>query len=100
MYDLKIEEGKIYEDCQIGKQTKMSYKMLQHLTHASELPLMDFMRLMQEVVIEGMTDGQTVGPPNIEQPIVVQKKKLKKIIDYGMILPIVVPFHIFGIFTI
>lgn len=32
--DLKIEEGNIYEDCQLVKQTNMSYKMVQRLTHA------------------------------------------------------------------
>lgn len=35
MSDLKIEEGKIYENCQVGKKTKMSYKMFQYLNHAS-----------------------------------------------------------------
>lgn len=33
MTDLKNEEGKIYDMCQDGKQTKMSYKIFQHLTH-------------------------------------------------------------------
>lgn len=49
---------------------------------------MKFMRLVQEVVIEGNTDGQVGCPPNIEQPTVVQKKKLQKISDYRIIPPI------------
>lgn len=47
-----------------------------------------------------MTDGQVRGPPNIEQPTLVQKKKLKKISDDGIILPIGVNSHNSGIFTI
>lgn len=34
--DINIEEGNIYEVCQLDKQTEMSYKMVQYLTHASE----------------------------------------------------------------
>lgn len=94
MSDLKIEEGKIYFICQVGKQTKMSYNMLQYLTRVSKLSLMDFIRLMQGVVIEGKTGGQVGGPPNIEQPTIVQKKKLKKISNYGTILPIGVPLNV------
>lgn len=60
---------------------------------------MYFMRLMQGVVTKGKPDGQARGPYNIEQPIVAQKKKLKKISDYGIILPIGVPYHNYGIFT-
>lgn len=74
--------------------------MFQHLTHAYELPFIDFMKLMQRVVIKGVVDGQVRVPPNFEQPRVVQKKKLKKISNYGMILPIRVSFHISRIFTI
>lgn len=48
----------------------MSYKMVQHLTHASELPHMDFMRLKQGVVSEGKVDDQVGDPPNIEQQTV------------------------------
>lgn len=48
--------------------------MVQHLTHTSNLLQVDFMRLKQEVVIEGNADGLAGGPPNIEQPIVFQKK--------------------------
>lgn len=95
--DLKIKEGNIYEVCQLEKQTKMSYKMIQHLTHASELPRMNFIRLKQEVVIEGKTDGQVGGLPNNEHPTVVQKKKLKKKNDYDIILPIGVTSHIFRV---
>lgn len=73
--------------------------MFQHLTHTSKLPLMDFMRLMRGVVIKGMVDGQARGPPNIEQPTMVQKKKLNKISDYGINSHIGVPSHISRIFT-
>lgn len=61
---------------------------------------MDFMRLLQGVFIEGKADGQAGGPPNIEQPIMVQNKKLKKINDYDIILPIGVPSNYFGILII
>ena len=46
---LKIEEGKIYGDFQIGKHTKMSHKKLQHLTTSKVLELLhiDLMRPMQ-----------------------------------------------------
>lgn len=71
------------------KHTNMSYKMVQHLSHTSDLPHMNFMRLKQGVVIKGMVDGQAGGPHNIEQPIVVQKKKLKKNKVYG------IPSHFF-----
>lgn len=74
--------------------------MFQHINRVSELPLTDFMRLMQEVFIEGKTDGQDGDPPNIEQPKVVQKKKLKKMSDYGIIHPLGAASHIYGIFTI
>lgn len=40
--------------------------MVKHLTCGSELPLMDFMRLVQGVVIKDKADGQVGGPPNIE----------------------------------
>lgn len=94
--DLEIEKGKIYEDCQVGKKIKM----FQDLTHVSELPLIDFIRHLQRVSIKGKANGQAGGPPNIERPRVVQKKKLRKIIVYGTILPIGIPSHISGIFTI
>lgn len=74
--------------------------MFHHLTHVFELPLMNFMRLMQRVVIKGKTDGQVDGPLNIEKPTLVQKRKLKKINDYGIIISIGVPYLIFGIFII
>ncbi|CAI8594026.1 unnamed protein product [Vicia faba] len=63
----------------------MAYKMVHHLTHASELPHLDCMRHKQEVIIEGLVDGQSGCPPNMDPPIVVQKKILKKNSDYGMI---------------
>ena len=52
---LKIEEGKFCEDCQIGKQTKMSYPKLQHLTTSKPLELlhMDLMGSMQVESIGG-----------------------------------------------
>lgn len=49
----------------------MSYKMLQHLTHVSELQFIDLMKLMQGVIIEGKDDSQVGAPPNIEQPTVI-----------------------------
>jgi hypothetical protein len=47
--NLKIEEGKICGECQIGKQTKMSHKKVQHLTTTKTLELlhMDLMGPMQ-----------------------------------------------------
>lgn len=47
--NLNIEEGKIYRDFQISKQTKMSYKKIQHLNtyRLLELLHMDVMRIMQ-----------------------------------------------------
>lgn len=57
---------------------------------------MDFLRLMQGVIIEWKVYGQAGGPPNFEQPTVVQKK-VKKNSDYSTILPIRVPSHIFGV---
>lgn len=100
MSDLKIEEGKIYEGCQVGKKTKMPYKMFQYHTRVYELSPMDFMRLVQGVVIGQKAGGKVEGPPNIEQPIVVHKKKLKKISDYDIIIPIGIPSHISVISTI
>jgi hypothetical protein len=46
---LKIEEGSICGECQIGKQTKMSHPKLQHLTTSKVLELlhMDLMGPMQ-----------------------------------------------------
>ncbi|CAI8609311.1 unnamed protein product [Vicia faba] len=61
---------------------------------------MDFMRLMQGFVIEGKDNSQAGGPPNMEQQTLVQKKKLKKINDHGIIHSIGVPSHISVIFTI
>lgn len=78
----------------------MSYKLFHHPTHVSELPLMDFMRPVQRVVIKGKVDGQARSLPNIKQPIMVQKKKLNKISNHGIIFPIGVPSHNSRIFTI
>ena len=46
---LNIEEGKICGECQIGKQTRMSHKKLQHLTTSNffELLHIDLMGPMQ-----------------------------------------------------
>ena len=47
---LKIDEGRLCGDCQVGKQTRMSHKKLQHLTTTSrvlELLQMDLMGPMQ-----------------------------------------------------
>lgn len=46
--DLKIEEGKIYCDCQVGKQTNISHNIVQHFTTTPILELlhMDLMRPM------------------------------------------------------
>lgn len=46
---IKIDEGIICGECQIGKQTKMSHKKLQHLTTSKNLELihMDLMGPMQ-----------------------------------------------------
>ena len=37
---LKIDEGKICSECQIGKQTRMSHKKIQHLTISRVLELL------------------------------------------------------------
>lgn len=89
--DLNYGEGSSYKVFQLEKQSKRSYKMVQYITHTSDLPYMDFMRIKQRVVIKGKVDGQDGGPLNIEQPIVVQKKKLKKNRDYG------IPSHLSGV---
>ena len=57
IFDLNIEESKSYDICQVGKQTKMPYKKIQHLFGVYEWPVMDFMRLEQGVIIEGRVDG-------------------------------------------
>src|ERR1044072_2310093 len=46
---VKIDEGKICDECQIGKQTKVPHKKLQHLTTTKVLELlhMDLMGPMQ-----------------------------------------------------
>ena len=52
---LKIEEGRVYGDFQIGKQTKMSLQKIQHLTTSKVLELlhMDLMGPMQVESIGG-----------------------------------------------
>jgi len=53
--DLKIVEGNIYGECQIGKQTRMSHPRLEHKVTSKVLKLlhMDFMGLMQVKSIGG-----------------------------------------------
>lgn len=55
----------------------MSYKKVQHLTHY-ELSHKNCMRIKQNTINKRNTNGQYGGPPNIEQPLVVQKKKPEK----------------------
>lgn len=64
------------------KKIKMLHKMVQHLSHTSNLPHMDYIRLRQGFVIEGKVDSQSGGPPNFKQPVMVQMKELK---DYGIL---------------
>jgi len=54
--DLKIVEGSICGECQIGKQTRMSYPMLEHQETAKVLELlhMDLMGPMQVESTKGM----------------------------------------------
>lgn len=53
--NLNIEEGRIYGDFQIGKQSMMSHKKLQHLTTSKVMDLlhMDLMGPMQVESIGG-----------------------------------------------
>lgn len=81
----------------LRRKTNMSYKIFQHLTHTFDLPHMNFMRLKQEVAIKGMANCQARDPPNIGQPTVVLKKKLKKNGDYGIFFSIGIPSHIYGV---
>lgn len=46
IYDLK--EGKFYGECEVGKKTKMSHKMFQHLTRVLESLHMSIIGLMQD----------------------------------------------------
>lgn len=48
MSNLKIKESKIYDTFQVGKQSKMSYKKIQHLTHFPKLLHMDLIGVMQD----------------------------------------------------
>lgn len=50
---LKIEEGKICGECQIGKQTKIPHKKLQHLSTLKVLELFH-MNLMGNIQIESL----------------------------------------------
>lgn len=55
--NLNIEEGSSYEIFQLEKKAKMSYRMVQHLTHTFELPHIDFKKIKQGVIIERKIDG-------------------------------------------
>lgn len=68
----------------LRRKPKMSYQMVQHLYHTSNYPHMDFMRLKQGFIIDDMVDGQAGDPPKVEQPGMIQKKKLKKKKNYGI----------------
>ena len=50
---LKIEEGRVYSDCQIGKQTKMSHQKMQHLTTSKVLELLH-MDMMVPMLVESL----------------------------------------------
>ena len=50
---LKIEEGRISGDCQIGKQTKMTHQKIQHLTTSKVLELIH-MNLMGPMQVESL----------------------------------------------
>lgn len=51
---MKIEEGKIYGGFQIGKQTKIFHKKLQHLTTSKVLELLH-MDLMGPIQVESLS---------------------------------------------
>lgn len=50
---LKIQEGKVTRECQIGKQTQMTHKKLQHPTFSKVIELihMNFMESIQVKVL-------------------------------------------------
>ena len=50
---LKIDEGKICGESQIGKQTRMSHKKIQHLTTSKVLELL-YMDLMGPMQVESL----------------------------------------------
>ena len=50
---MKIEEGRICGECQIGKQTKLPHKKVQHLTTTKVLELLH-MDLMGPMQVESM----------------------------------------------
>lgn len=53
MSNLKVEEGKIYDDSQVGKKTMMSHKKFQHLTRVPKLLHMDLIGPMQDESLGG-----------------------------------------------
>ena len=57
--NLKIVEGKICGDCQVGKQVKTSHKMVQHLTTSRVLELLH-MDLMGPTQIESLSEKRYV----------------------------------------
>lgn len=50
---LKIDKGRIYGECPIGKQRKMSHKKLQHLTTSKVMELLH-MGLMGPMQVESL----------------------------------------------
>ena len=57
--ELKIVEGKICGECQIGKQVKKSHKMVQHITTSRVLELLS-MDLMGPMQVESVTGKKYV----------------------------------------
>lgn len=70
---LKIKEGKIYGEFQIGKQTNMSHKNLQHLTSSKIMELLH-MNLMEPIQVKGLG--------GINNTLCVKNDKVKLIYDF------------------
>lgn len=68
---IKLGKSQPSDTNQARKQVKMT------------LPLMDFIRLVQGIVIRGKIDGQVVDPPIIEQ-FVVKKKSLENFSEIAL----------------
>ncbi|CAI8604407.1 unnamed protein product [Vicia faba] len=81
----KIYKGNIYEE-----ERPTTDNMYQQSS------LKDGFRLKLEGGIGGKFNGQTGGPPNFEQPMVLQMKKLKKNNGYVNTRPIKMPSHKYG----
>lgn len=76
LQDLKIDKFNMYEE---ERTTKISNKMYQHISQKSELSHKD-------CIIKGKDDDQDEGPPNFEQPMVIQKKNMNTNSEYDTIL--------------